>query len=114
MPFILDTDGMARHVDWDTTEKLGHGQFYATLVRLATHHGVQVTAFEKPMTAEPVYDGAAALAMHPRLPEPIGTRASYKVAVLDGVYHPRGLHPDDARRLSSLQREQDTDPLGMT
>ena len=65
------------------------------------------------MRAELVYDGAEAMAMYFRLPEPVGPRASYKVAVLDGVHHPRGLHPLAARRLSSVQPEiADAPPLG--
>lgn len=106
MPFILQDDGTAKDISWDEVDDLKPGvDYYGSLVKLALQHGVQVTAFERELRAEKVYDGKKALDMFPKLPDPVGVRSHYKVAVLDGIYHHPALWPDDAKGRSSVQPE---------
>jgi len=103
MAFFVD-NGAAVWVDWDTPEhkarmKLGQS-YYGTLAGCALYEGVEVTAFDKAVKAEPVYNGFEALATYPKLPDPVGVEASYRVVVMNGKHFHPPLHPADAKKLA--------------
>ena len=60
---------------------------YHSLGNAALHHGFEVSVFRHRLRSVPVYEAKAALAAGfngGRLPEQVGTRAEYRVAILDG------------------------------
>ena len=108
MPYIVDHDGSATEITWEAADE-HPGPWYSTLVGPAQTHGVQVSAFDKAMTAVEVYDTAEALKIYPKLPAPSGVRADYRVCFMDGKFYPKGIHPSDAMAIG-LARDMKDDP----
>ncbi|MFX4299991.1 hypothetical protein [Pseudosulfitobacter pseudonitzschiae] len=73
------------------------------------YNGVEASVFARPILAEPVYDGAKALAAGTvaGLP-PVGVVATYKITVLDGELHHPPLWPSEALRRAEAKCENDT------
>lgn len=104
MAFFVE-DGAAVWIEWDSPEhkervKLGM-KYFSTLGGCALHGGVEVTVFDKPIKAEPVYNGFEAMAMYPNLPEPTGVEAQYKIVVFDGEFFHPPVHFNDLPKKKS-------------
>lgn len=103
---IVNEDGTATAVDdWSLKQIDRHlaigGQVYATLGGAVLYSNVKASAFDHPMRAEPVYDGASALAALEKaqtLPKPVGLIASYRVSVYEGAHLCPARHPHDLPR----------------
>jgi hypothetical protein len=64
----------------------GDATRYHSLGNAAVHHGLEVSVFRHPIKAELVYNGTEALEARQAgkpLPDAVGTRSSYKVAIFD-------------------------------
>lgn len=111
MGYFVD-QGAAVWVEWNSPEHLHRvscGQeFYGTVTGAALHGGANVTAFERSLEVEKVYNGFEAMATWPDLPEPTGVRSKYRVSVLNGVHYHPALHPNDAMKLSNFIKDSDT------
>lgn len=103
MPWIVNDDLTATEVGYvngglalDLKPGDEHKPWFGSLAGAVLHGGVQATAFDKALRAEPVYDGVKALAAGlGALPEPIGVVSDYRVVVLDGELQHPPLHPSE-------------------
>lgn len=102
--FIADPQrpGLAQAISGEAiiaAEKAGL-PIYGTLAGCVLYAGVQASAFDGPISSEPVWDGARIIANGWRTAglAPDGTRARYKVVAVPGqaLLHPP-LLPGDAR-----------------
>ncbi len=105
MPYYPTGDGGCLVLDWTTdkaeiSNRNARGEvWYGTLAGAVVHSGVQATAFDKPLRAEPVYNAKEALErpLGAPLPDPVGLVSSYRVCAWEGalVHPPRA--PQDLK-----------------
>ena len=69
---------------------------YHSLGNAALYHGFQISVFDRPLVAEPLFDAAQALYAGRKIP--VGFCASYRVAILDGALQHPPLHPSQITR----------------
>lgn len=69
---------------------------YHSLGNAALYHGIQISVFDRPLVAEPLFDAAQALYAGRMIPT--GFCASYRVAILDGALQYPPLHPSQITR----------------
>jgi hypothetical protein len=97
MPFYPTGDGSCIVLDWkrdkaEITARNARGEaWFPTLGGAILYGGVQATAFDQPLKAEPVYNAQEALSrpLGTPLPDPVGVVSSYRVCVFNGeLVHP--------------------------
>lgn len=107
IPKYLDNgDGSVKAVPHDAPTD---SECFGSLGQAAVHGGVCVSVFDRPVKAEPLYDGAEALrAGSVKDLDPVGVRAEYRVAVLDGQVLQPPAHPEDLPPASCENETTDT------
>lgn len=90
--------------------KCPEGMFLcAGLGNAVLYKGVEASVFDRPLCAEPVYDGAEALAAGTtRGLTSVGVVATYRITVLDGELHHPPLWPSEALDRSMARPRKDT------
>lgn len=109
--YIDHGDGSVSAIPHDAPDT-GSEAFWS-LGEAAIHGGARISVLDRPVRAEPVYDGADALAAGPAglsALDPVGFRSVYRVAVLDGAILQPPAWPSDLARATYCPPETDESP----